>query len=469
MLLFPAFFEPEEFGLTRVLIAVIGITGQLALFGMTNAIIRFFPRFKDGDEINHNGLLLYALQWAFVGVVGVWILLCVGQNWVIEYQGADSKFFSNFYYLLFPFLAFEVLYQITASYTRALYHSVINVFFKEVFLRITTTVLIFAYYLNWLNFETFMLCFVLQQSLLGLGMLVYLKKIGKLGLKKNASFYTKELTGEIWKYRSFTAMTNVSAHFLMAIDILMISMLIDLGNTAFYAVAFYIVALINIPRNAMANISLPVVSDAWKRDDLQEIQQVYSKTSINALVIGTLIFVGIWANHANIFKILPAEYAGGKLVLLFVGLARLADIGFGLNGGIISTSKWYKFDTYANFLLLALTVILNLVFIPKFGLTGAAMATAIALVVFNILKFSFLWTKFRFNPFRFQSVLTVLLGVAVYGVSTFVPVQQHFVQDILVRSSLIIALFLPAAYALQLSKDANDLVKHWWRKVLGKG
>jgi O-antigen/teichoic acid export membrane protein len=468
VLLYPAFFEPEEFGLTRVLIAVIGISGQLALFGMTNAIIRFFPRFKEGDEDNQQGLLFYALQCGLAGVVAVWILLYLGQNWVLEYKGSDSELFSKYYYLLFPFLAFEVLYQITASYTRALYHSVVNVFFKEVFLRMTTTVLIFAYYLEWLDFENFMFCFVLQQSLLGLGMLAFLKKIGKLGLKKNSSFYTKELTSEIWKYRSFTAMTNLSAHFLMAIDVLMIGMLIDLGNTAFYAVAFYIVALINIPRNAMANISLPVISDAWKRDDLKEIQQVYSKTSINALVIGTLIFIGIWANQANIFTILPAEYAGGKWVLLFVGIARLADIGFGLNGGIISTSKWYKFDTYANFALLLLTVILNLIFIPKYGLTGAAMATAIALISFNILKFSFLKIKFDLNPFGIPSLLTVLLGAAVYGVSTLVPVQEHFVLDIIVRSGLITVLFVPAAYVLQLSKDANEIAKLWWNKVFGK-
>jgi len=469
VLLFPAFFEPEEFGLTRVLIAVIGISGQLALFGMSNAIIRFFPRFKDGDEDNHQGLLLYALQWAFVGVLGVWILLYLGQSWVVEYKGSDSNLFANYYYLLFPFLAFEVLYQVTASYTRALYHSVVNVFFKEVFLRMTTAVLIFAYYLRWLDFEDFMLSFVLQQSLLGIGMLIYLRKVGKLGLKKNASFYTKELTSEIWKYRSFTTMTNMSAHFLMAIDILMISILIDLGNTAFYAVAFYIVALINIPRNAMANISLPVISEAWKRDDLDEIQKVYSKTSINALVIGTLIFVGIWANQANIFTILPAEYSGGKWVLLFIGLARLADIGFGLNGGIISNSNWYKFDTYANFALLVLTVVLNLVFIPKFGLTGAALATAIALVTFNVLKFIFLKLKFRLNPFRWQSLLTILLGATVYGISTLVPVQQHFILDIVVRSSVIIILFIPTAYVLKLSEDANSLARLWWSNLFGKG
>ena len=52
VLLFPVFFAPEEFGLTRVLIAVVGISAQLALFGLTSAIIKFLPLFKEGDEEN---------------------------------------------------------------------------------------------------------------------------------------------------------------------------------------------------------------------------------------------------------------------------------------------------------------------------------------------------------------------------------------------------------------------------------
>ena len=60
VLLFPRFFSPEEFGLTRVLVAAVGILSQFALFGMVNSVIRFFPFFKDKDA-GHNGLLSRAL------------------------------------------------------------------------------------------------------------------------------------------------------------------------------------------------------------------------------------------------------------------------------------------------------------------------------------------------------------------------------------------------------------------------
>ena len=263
-------------------------------------------------------------------------------------------------------------------------------------------------------------------------------------------------------------LTNVSAYMLMNIDVLMIGYMIGLGDTAFYAVAFYVVALINIPRNAISNISLPVVSDAWKRNDLETIQHVYAKTSINQLLMGSLIFVGIWANEANIFQLLPKEYANGKWVLFFVGLARLADVGFGLNGGVITTSKWYKFDTYANLLLLVITVLLNLVFIPKYGIVGAAIATAISLCSFNVAKYIFLKIKFGFEPFSSKSFITLILALVAYGASTLLPVQSNFILDIILRSGIIVAVFVPIGFALKLSTDVNDFILLIWKKITGR-
>ncbi len=467
VLLFPLFFKPEEFGLTRVLIAVVGISAQMALFGMTNAIIKFFPQFKDGDEKHQHGLLGVSLLWGLLGIVVVGLILFLMQPWVVEFQREDSSLFVDYYVLLFPFLAFEVFYQLLANYTRALYHSVINVFFKEVFLRLTTTVLILIFYLNLIGIEQFMWLFVLQQGLLAIGMATYLKKIGHLGLKIDWSFLTPRLKKEIVRYRSFTMLTNVSAYMLMHIDVIMIGYMIGLENTAFYAVAFYVVALINIPRNAISNISLPVVSDAWKRDDTATIQDVYYKTSINQLLIGTLIFVGIWANEASIFQILPPEYSGGKWVLFYVGLARLADVGFGLNGGVITTSKWYKFDTYANLALLILTVIMNLVLIPKHGIAGAAMATAISLGSFNIAKYLFLKVMFKFEPFSWKSLAILILGAASYFVSEQLPEQRNYILDIILRSTIIVGVFVPVALALKLSRDVNDFLHQIWKRITG--
>lgn len=457
VLLFPKFFEPEEFGLTRVLIAVVGVSAQFALFGLGTAIIRFFPRFREGDEQKQHGLLGWALGWALIGTTIVSAFLLFTQPWIVGYYEEKSALVINFYYLLFPFLLFEACFIIFSNYARALYHSVVNVFFREVCLRAFGTVLILLYYFQIVDFELFMQLFIGQYGVLAIGLIFYLVAIGHFNVRVQREFFTPELKKELKQYRLFTFLSGVSAMFLMNIDVIMISAMIGLGNTAFYAVAFYIVALMNIPKNAIGNIAVPVISDAWKRDDRIEIQKIYDKTSINQLLIGTLLFAGIWANEANIFQILPSEYAGGKWVLFFVGLARLADVGFGVNGGIINTSPAYKFDTYANLILVAFTVVMNLIFIPIYGITGAAMATGISLLTFNVAKYLFLKLKFGFGPFSWKSGVTLLLGIGAYFFSTFLP-QQELLIDIVFRSAIITIVFVPIALLLRLSEDANGFL-----------
>ncbi|MFM1874928.1 MAG: hypothetical protein RL266_665 [Bacteroidota bacterium] len=457
VLLFPKFFEPEEFGLTRVLIAVIGVAAQFALFGLSNAIIRFFPKFKEGDEKSQHGMLGWALLSGFLGTVVVAAVLLVVKPWVVGYYQEKSELFVHFYYLLFPYLLFEVCFQIFSSYTRALYHAVVNVFFRELFLRATGTLLILLYYLGWVDFELFMQLFIAQFGITAAGLAIYLMLIGNFSLKVDREFLASGIGPELKHYRMFTLLSSVSALFLMNIDVIMISAMIGLGQTAFYAVAFYIVALMNIPRNAISNIAVPVIADAWKRDDRAEIQKIYAKTSINQLLLGTLLFVGIWANEANIFQILPEEYADGKWVLFFVGLARLADVGFGVNGGIITTSNHYKFDTYSNLVLMMVTVVLNLIFIPIHGITGAAIATGISLLSFNVAKYLFLKMKFGFEPFTWKSLATLLLGGLAYYASTFLP-KQDLLIDIVVRSTIVSMIFVPVAVGLRLSPDAMEFV-----------
>lgn len=459
VLLFPKFFAPEEFGLTRVLIAVVGISVQFALFGLTSAIIRFLPKFKDGDEKSHHGLLGISLWWTMLGVCLVGAVLFLAQPLVVELKKDASSLFFDYYVLLFPFLVFEAFYQVFASYTRALYHSVVNVVFKEVLLRLTTTILIALFYFELLIIHQFMWLFVLQQGVLVLGMIVYLRAIGYLNFSINRNFLTSDLRKEMVHYRTFTMLTNVSAFMLLSVDVVMISYMIGLDNTAFYTVAFYIVALINIPRNAISNISLPVVADAWKRNDRAMVESVYSKTSINQLLIGVLLFVGIWANQASIFHILPNEYADGKWVLFVIGIARVVDVGFGMNGGIISTSSEYRFDTYANIVLLVFTVVMNLIFIPIYGIVGAALATAISLSSFNLAKYTFLRLKFGFSPFTWKTVAILLLGLLSYGLSFFVPEQSNFILDIFLRSTVIVLVYIPLSLLLKLSEDVNHFVQ----------
>lgn len=466
ILLFPSFLSAEEFGLTRVMLAVVTIGSQFALLGSGNSIIRFFPEFKDPEK-GHKGLLGLGLLLATIGFLIICSLLIVMKPWVVEHYAERSTLVGQYFALIIPFLGVEVLFQVFRSYSRALLHAVVNIALKEVVVRSLTTLLLFAFYLGVMSFDTFILLFVIQYGLITLLLALYLVKIGEFfrGLKRYR--LSSDLKKRMANYSLFAILSNTSALFVMNIDVMMINEMIGLDSVAFYAVAFYVVSLINIPRGAILNIAMPLVSEAWKNNDIKQIHGIYEKSSINQLTIGILFFVGIWANQETLFAMLPPEYASGKWVLFFVGIARLIDISFGINGGILANTSHYRYETYFGLGLVVVSIILNLVCIPLWGITGAAIATGSSLLLLNLGRYLLLKSKMGIGPFGIKSVIAIAIGAGAYGVNLLVPQMENVLLDLVIRSAAITVVFVPLAIIFKLSEDGNQLLLGWWKKLKG--
>jgi len=93
--------------------------------------------------------------------------------------------------------------------------------------------------------------------------------------------------------------------------------------------------------------------------------------------------------------------------------------------------------------------------IPAFGITGAAIGGAVSLTILNILRFLFLYYKFKLQPFNLKFITVAVIGIGAYFISTLIPQLPNFIVDILVRSSFISILFCTPIYLLKISPDIN--------------
>ena len=385
VLLFPKFFEPEQFGLTRVLIAVITIAARFAVVGSTNSILRFYPKLKDSAG-GGRGLAKQTMQVVLVGLALVVLFLLLARPWILDHYQEKSDLFRNFYQLLFPFLVFEVTFQVVTAYLRAMYRTVISIFFREVFLRFCTTALIALFHFELIDFGWFMTLFVSQYGIMAVSLAIVLSR--EVNFSSNAAEVLPSSTRlEMLKYGVFTFLSGMGTVLAVNIDVVMVGSMVGLEHVAFYTVAIYVVALVRIPYTALSNVATPIVAEAWKNDDRSKIQEIYAKTSTNQLLVGTLIFIGIWANERNVFTILPEGFEAGKWVLFTIGIARLIEMALGVGNSIISLSKWYLVDVFSNAAFLLVAVALNYLLIPLYGIFGAALATGLSLGILNLIRF----------------------------------------------------------------------------------
>lgn len=168
------------------------------------------------------------------------------------------------------------------------------------------------------------------------------------------------------------------------------------------------------------------------------------------------MFLGLWANIDNIFRILGPDYISGKWVIFFIGLGSLIDMSTGANSSILGSSPYYKIQTGFLVVLVISLIITNLMLIPIYGITGAAIGGALSLSILNILRYLYLWYKFNLQPFNFKFVIVAAIGIVAYFISSLMPVLPYLIADILVRSSILTILFCLPIYLLKLSPDINE-------------
>ena len=156
----------------------------------------------------------------------------------------------------------------------------------------------------------------------------------------------------MFHYAGITLLTSSAAILVNRIDVLMLGHYLKLENVAFYTVAFFMASLIEIPARSILQIVKPLLAKAWLDGDLREIASLYKKTSINQMIVGMLIFIGIWMSIDDVLTFVPEKYQGIQMVFFYVGLAKLIDVSVGVNGAIIATSDKYRFDLYINLILI---------------------------------------------------------------------------------------------------------------------
>ncbi|MCK5839985.1 MAG: polysaccharide biosynthesis protein, partial [Bacteroidales bacterium] len=224
-----------------------------------------------------------------------------------------------------------------------------------------------------------------------------------------------------------------------------------------YTTAFFYGTLVILPSRSLLKISSPIIADAWKDKDMGKLKTIYFKSSLNQLVIGLFILIGIWANIDNVFKILPAEFEAGRYVILFIGLAYLFDMALGVSGSIIGNSKYYPVGALIMVFMVILIIATNLIFIPKYGIVGAALASALSKFIVNLIKYLFVLWKFKMQPYNYKFIVAILIAGVAYLAGYFMPEMKHFVVDIIIRSLLITILFGGLILLFRVSDDINRL------------
>jgi hypothetical protein len=101
-----------------------------------------------------------------------------------------------------------------------------------------------------------------------------------------------------------------------------------------------------------------------------------------------------------------------------------------------------------------------------FGITGAAIGSALALFLFNLIKYGFIWWKFKLQPFSVATLKVLGIAFIVIGMNTLLPALRNVFADMAYRSCLITLIYGSLIVLSSSSSEVNTLFRQGL-KILG--
>jgi len=435
-LLFPKLLDTKQIGLLNILISYSMVFSQVGGMGFNTVINRMFPRFRNPNN-HHNGFLSIGMAVTLGGCVLASVGLVVFYYVIYPEKSVDSPMLIENYFYLFPLMFFTTFFNFFDSYNTILYNSTRGIFLKEFLVRAIVLLAIVVYAFGLMDFDGFLLLYVVAFSAPAVVIVYMLRREGQVSFRSNVGFLTKDMRREMTSLCFNGILISAATIVTLNVDRIMVESMLGsdgLAAVGVYSTCFFFGTAISLPSRALVRASVPVISDALNRNDLDEVNDVYSRSAITQFIVGTLMFIGIWVNIDSIFDILSDRFAEGRYVIFFIGLAFLSDMLAGVCLTILGISKYYRSQTLFIFIMIALAIITNLIFIPKLGIVGAAIATFISKLIVNVLRFFYMRSKYRLQPYNYKFVLVAAIGVVAYLAGYLMPCADNVLLNIAIKS-----------------------------------
>ncbi|HKJ44292.1 MAG TPA: polysaccharide biosynthesis C-terminal domain-containing protein, partial [Balneolales bacterium] len=472
LILLPYAFLPQQIGIIRILQSAAGLFTPLAQLGSTTIIHRYFHYFKHSEEEKYSFLRISFLI-ALTGFLLFCILIFLFREQIVQFYIAKSPLIIKYYYTLIPLTFFLVFLGILDALYMSNLRTIFIIFTKEVLLRILISFLLVLFVFQLLNFNNFVYLWVANYGLIIIILFVYLHKNKSFQINLKKLFNTKigaDLSSrrkEIVEFGFYSLLGTSGSLFIANIDTLMIGALLGAKDAGIYMTVYFIGLVINVPRRAIGRIVNPLIADASQKKDLKLIKYIYNRLSLNQLIIGLFLTIIIWINLDSLFQLMPNGqiYRAGKFVVLWIMIGKLIDMTAGVNSEILTYSQYYRFNILSIVFLSIMAIITNYIFIPIYGISGAAMATALSLLLNNIIKYIYIWVKLKMQPLDFNFVKAIIVGCISFFIIFTLPDLGHPILNILFRSAIFTFCYGSLILGSKASEDINSFVAKWYHQI----
>lgn len=187
-------------------------------------------------------------------------------------------------------------------------------------------------------------------------------------------------------------------------DILMLGFFRTDAEVGIYRVAAQIAAIVVFGLQIINSIQGPHIAHLYAEGDMKRLQLMITRSAqiVMSIAVAAVIAIVVFGRFIISFLYSP-EFEAAFAPLLIICVGQLVNASMGSVGSLLNMTGHERETTKSVFVGASVNIALNLLLTPKFGIIGAATATTVTLIVWNLI----MWRKVRQHvgiepsPFRF--------------------------------------------------------------------
>lgn len=400
-----------EYGLMNTILAFLGLAVIFKDFGLASSFAKFIPELVVKEEF---GKIKYSIQYVLLVKLAITSILTLtfivfSRTISIHVFRTDAAHIFILFALNFFIYTFvETISPILVGFQNQKYYSlsdfirVIVIFFSALlFFRIFEGVIVVA--------SAYLIASLTAVVVISIFLYKTFPQLLSAPIDKDRAIIVN-----FWKYGISSTLAFVGGSIIGHTDMLMLTQFKGLEQAGYYGIALPLAYALLIFSTAASTVMLPMVSELHtKKMSVQIIDGIsmahkYMLICITPIVCAILVFPGMIITILFGSTYLPAATA---FQILSVGVlfSVLANINMSVIVGI--GKPWQYTATYLA--VASLNIALNLYFIPRMGIAGAALATAISFGIIFALSVVLLKKNLGYM-LRYKSILQILISNGVF-------------------------------------------------------
>lgn len=457
------FLSPDQFGTFVLAQSVISIFLIFVLFGTPKALDRFIPFYNAEDNKGKVKSLIYMIiRVTFILSLMIGILLFFGAKYSSHFLPDNPIFPSvlRVMVLSIPLLAFiQIVSSVFIGFKELRY----QVYIRRVAFPLFEIIFAIVVFLLGYNLLGWIWAYILSLTAASALAFWFFKKriLISLSTIKKLPISFKEVVTYSWPL----SINNVILILLGQIGIIFLGFFRSPEEVGAFKVYVYLVSFLGLILSSFAQIYKPVISENIAKHQYNEVNLIYKRVSKWIFIINSFMLLILLLLGTSIVKVLfTKEYLLAPTALYILATGTYLNSAFGPEGMTLEAYGKTKLSMVNAIIMLATNFGLSYMLIPKFGITGAAIASASSITIGGLAGLIEIYVLYRLQPFM-RSYIKYIFIIIVVGSLTYLI--QYLYNNLTFIGVGVSILFLTGSYllGLVLTRSFDDMDRELLRRL----